>query len=282
MAEKYWFFNSAPGDPRKYQAEDFVKYFGIVLSSGLLHTDGTPELFTRVETGTLTTVISPGFAIIKGQLYENTTPLSKVHSVPEVSLDRIDRIVLRLDLRNQNRSLKSFVKEGIPATDPLPPALQRDPFVYELSLAQVRVRANTVQLLPSDLVDERFDSELCGLSTSLLSLPTEVFQQQWNDFLSRVNDEGFALQSDFKQYLSDTRIHKTVRLNIDENGVAQRVEHRRRSDNTLISTTEFSGGESPNYTTRTVKYYATDGVSVIDQAPLPVHYGEDGEFIGEG
>lgn len=44
MAEISKFFNSAPGDPRTYQASDFADYFGSVLSTGLLHTDNTPAL----------------------------------------------------------------------------------------------------------------------------------------------------------------------------------------------------------------------------------------------
>lgn len=180
MAERYLFFNSmqtAPGEyDREYKAQDFAEYFGSVLSSGLLHTDKNPNLVVSVDAGTMNTVVTAGNALIKGHLYENTTPLTLTHSFPEPTLDRIDRVVLRLDLRNSTRYIKLFVKEGVSATAPVAPALQRDDFIYELSLAQIRVRKNTVQLLGSDIVDERLDENLCGLVYSLISIPSDQLQ----------------------------------------------------------------------------------------------------------
>src|SRR5690554_6143261 len=126
MAQRYKFFNSGVNDPRKYQASDFADYFGSVLSTGLLHTDEVPGMSVSVEAGTLNTIVSPGKAIMKGYLYENTSPLTLEHSVPEPTLDRIDRIVLRLDLRNSERNILLHVKEGMPAENPIPPELQRD------------------------------------------------------------------------------------------------------------------------------------------------------------
>lgn len=178
--ERFLFFNAneiAPGVfDREYVESDFADYFGSVLSTGLLHTDNVPGAIAAVEAGTLNTIVSPGKAIMKGHLYENTTPLTLTHSIPEATLDRIDRIVLRLDLRNQSRFIKLFVSEGVPSSTPVAPVLQRDQFIHEISLAQVRVRKNTVQLLPSDLVDERLNEQLCGLAHSLISIPTDQLQ----------------------------------------------------------------------------------------------------------
>lgn len=207
MAEIYKFFNSGVNDPRYYQASDFADFFGTVLSSGLIHTDGNPALSVSVEAGTLNTIVSKGKAIMGGYPYENTTPKTLEHNIPEATLDRIDRIVLRLDLRNSERNILLHVKEGAPAATPVAPDLQRDNFVYEISLAQVRVRKNTVQLLPADLVDERLDEELCGLSSSMISIPTEQFQQQWDEFMSGIQDDGFASAADFATHKADTTAH---------------------------------------------------------------------------
>ncbi|MCM3783665.1 hypothetical protein M3231_11840 [Neobacillus mesonae] len=192
--ERSLFFNSAPGDPRIYQASDFADYFGSVLFTGLLHVDGVPGLAVNVETGTLDTVVSPGGAIMEGYLYENTSEHTLTHAIPEATLDRIDRIVLRLDLRNSERNIRLHVKAGTAATSPVPPTLQRDNFIYELSLAQIRVRANTVQLLQSDLIDERLDEGLCGLVKSLI-----------NDGITEITfDEHLADHTDHVYYADDT------------------------------------------------------------------------------
>jgi len=180
VAEIFKFFNSAPGDERWHYASDFADYFGNVLSSGLLHKNGTPNLQVKVNAGTMQTYVEAGEALIQGYQYQNTTPLFLTHGLPEPNLDRIDRIVLRLDKRNNARFIRLFVKEGVSASNPVPPSLQRDQYVFELSLAQIRLTKNTSSLEPLKLVDERMKEDLCGIVYSLISVPTSVFQQQWD------------------------------------------------------------------------------------------------------
>ena len=197
------------GDPRRYQASDFADFFGTVLSTGLIHTDDIPGMVVSVQAGTLNTVISTGKAIMDGYPYENTTPRTLTHSIPEPTIDRIDRIVLRLDSRNSERNILLHVKEGAPTANPVAPVLQRDNFIYEISLAQIRVRKNTVQLLPSDLIDERLNEDLCGLVYSLISIPTSKFQQQWDEFMTGIVDSGFASAEEFTKHSADDVRHIT-------------------------------------------------------------------------
>lgn len=180
MAQHYKFFNSTHDDPRTYQAGDFAEYFRSVLSAGLLHVNKVPGLKTFVESGALRTYVAPGKAMINGHLYENTGDEYLNHSLPESSADRIDRIVLRLDLRNSERNILLHIKEGDPSSSPVAPTLQRDNFIYELSLAQVRVRANTASLQASDLIDERLDKNLCGLVYSMLG--DGALQQEFDNY----------------------------------------------------------------------------------------------------
>lgn len=188
MAEIFKFFNSAPGDERWHYASDFADYFGSVLSSGLISNGEAVGLQVTVNTGTMTTSVNVGKAIIKGYSYENTTPVTLTHSIPEQTLDRIDRVVLRLDLKNASRFIKVFVKEGVSALEPIPPTLQRDQYIYELSLAQVRIRKNTSSIVVSDIKDERADENLCGIVQSLITVPTSVFQQQFDAWFASIAD----------------------------------------------------------------------------------------------
>ncbi|MGE7946467.1 hypothetical protein [Lysinibacillus sp. NPDC093688] len=193
MAEIFKFFNSAPGDERWHYASDFADYFANVLSSGLLHKNGSPNLQVKVNAGTMQTYIEAGEALIQGYQYQNTLPLFLTHGLPEPNLDRIDRIVLRLDKRNNARYIRLFVKEGVSATNPVPPTLQRDQYVFELSLAQIRLTKNTSSLEPLKLVDERMKEDLCGIVYSLISVPTSVFQQQWDYWF---NNKKQTLEND--------------------------------------------------------------------------------------
>ncbi|WP_227397372.1 WD40 repeat domain-containing protein [Jeotgalibacillus aurantiacus] len=180
MPEFSYFFNANEVSPgvydRVYLASDFADYFGDVLSSGLLHVDGQPSLKAVVQNGTLETIIEPGRAIIKGYRYKNTTDKVLTHNIADPTLDRIDRFVVRHDLRNSERETVTVIKEGEYAENPVPPALQRDNFIYEISLGQVRVRANTSSLEATDFIDERLDEDLCGLVYSLISIPTDQLQ----------------------------------------------------------------------------------------------------------
>lgn len=180
MAEIFKFFNSAPGDERWHYASDFADYFGDVLSSGLLHKNNIPGMQVTVVSNSLKTKVDIGQAIIKGYSYQNTTPVELTHDITEIGLNRIDRIVLRLDLYNANRYIKVFVKKGKEAVNPVAPLLQRDQYIHELSLAQVRVNSNSTVINPTSLVDERMKEDLCGVVHSLISVPTSVFQQQWD------------------------------------------------------------------------------------------------------
>ncbi|MGG0666764.1 hypothetical protein ABE042_22050 [Viridibacillus arvi] len=192
MAEIFKFFNSAPGDERWHFASDFADYFGNVLSSGLLHVNNNPGLQVIVNTGTLQTIVATGEALIKGYSYANTLPITLTHDLPETNSDRIDRIVLRLDLRNANRYIKVFVKTGESSVNPVAPTLQRDENVFELSLAQILIKRNTASLEPARLIDERMKEDLCGIVYSLISVPTSVFQQQWDYWFSA--QKGFYVQ----------------------------------------------------------------------------------------
>lgn len=212
MAERFLFFNAMEIEPgvwdREYQAQHFAEYFGSVLSTGLLHTDKVPGMGVAVEVGTLNTVVSAGKSIMKGHLYENTTPLTLAHSIPEPNLDRIDRVVLRLNLNNSVREIRLRVLEGESSANPTAPDLVRTQFIHDISLAQVRVRANTSSLDPLDLVDERMIEDLCGLVYSLMSIPTTVFQQQWDTWFEtqklyyqeNVEDWTDEQQTDFLEW----------------------------------------------------------------------------------
>ena len=206
--EKYLFFNSGVGDPRTYEASHFADYFGSVLSTGLLHTDNIPGMSVSVETGTLNTIVSLGKAIMKGRLYENTSDLTLTHNIPEVDLDRIDRVILRLNLSNSERNIKLMVLSGTPSATPIEPVLVRDNFIHDISLAQILVRANTVQLLQTDLVDERLDETLAGLVYSLISIPTSQFQDEWDAFMAGIVDSGFATIGSVDAVSGELTTHK--------------------------------------------------------------------------
>ncbi|MFS1513624.1 hypothetical protein VQL36_14460 [Chengkuizengella sp. SCS-71B] len=190
MAEKSSFFNSVNGD-RQYDMEQFALYFKQFLSTGLYHQNNQPSLeITHVAD--LQTKLEIGSAYLEGFMYENTAELLFTHDDADVTNPRIDRIVLKLDRDVNVRDIKAVLKKGIPATSPEPPSLQRDDIIYEISLAQVRI--NTGETTIHSIIDERFDEDVCGLVSSLITVPIEEFQRQWNEWFNGIqNDIGVRI-----------------------------------------------------------------------------------------
>lgn len=74
--------------------------------------------------------------------------------------------------------------------------------------------------------------------------------------------------------------YQIVKSEKDDNGVFTTVEAR-RNDGTLAIKSVLSGGESPNYTTRTIIYYALDGTTVEKTVTRTLTYDDDGDLVSE-
>lgn len=178
MAQSYGFFNSATGDTRQYRAEEFAELFSSFFNSGLANTGNGIGLKVNGGTG-ISVSVDPGYAILKGYYYKNDTSLSLSIDAADTTLNRIDRVVLKLDL--VARTIKAAIKKGSVASTPIAPSLQRDSSVYELSLAQVRVNAKATTVV---VTDERLDSSVCGLISIAAGVPDQEmwdkFNMEWN------------------------------------------------------------------------------------------------------
>lgn len=187
--EKSSFFNSVNND-RQYSAEEFAFYFKQFLTSGLYHQNGQPALRVYKDSG-MNTRLEAGTAYIEGYMYQNTSDLILTHPVANQTNPRIDRVVLRLDRHVENRYIRAFIKQGSPALNPTPPTLQRDELIYEISLAQVRVNAGATAI--EAVTDERFNSSVAGLVSSLITVPTDTFQAQWEEWFAGIKAVAPAL-----------------------------------------------------------------------------------------
>lgn len=166
---RFGFFDSVEVEPgvhdRVYNAEEFSVPVRALIDTGVLEGAGD-SLEVTADGSTMKTTIGSGVAFINGRFAENTSTKSHTHDTEAVGVDRIDRIVIRLDLRPEARSIDSFVKKGVASTNPAPPALQRDENVYEISLAQVYIRGGQSFIDPADITDERGDEDVCPWARS--------------------------------------------------------------------------------------------------------------------
>lgn len=188
MAERYLFFNSTQTDRRRYQANDMAEYWASFLTSGLIHEDGQPQLSITANGINRIITVNAGRALLQGHLYLNDETMLKIEE-PDALFDRIDRIVIRYDNSIENRYIKAFVKKGVVNENPIAPGLTRENDIYEISLAQIKIVGGKSFIEQADITDERLDTNLCGLASSLVKVPTNIFDEQFKAYMAQIADE---------------------------------------------------------------------------------------------
>lgn len=155
MAELYSFFNSKDHD-RKYNARHWADYFFPLFKPGVFNGD------LQVVAGEgMTIKIKSGYAWIDGYGYHLTDELSLDLETASGNMNRMDSIVIRLDLTN--RWIKAFVRTGsYYAENATPPEPQVKATVHELVLAHISIPAGTTKMAQDMIQDTRMDKSLCG------------------------------------------------------------------------------------------------------------------------
>jgi hypothetical protein len=141
--------------------------------------------------------ISAGNAFINGYWYENTDVMIKSIAVASSTLNRIDRIVLRLDLTS--RVMSVIIKQGAGSgTTAVPPTLQRDTTIYELALADVSIPMGASSITDSQITDKRPDETVCGYVKGLVDqiATASLFSQFQSSFDTWFNTVKGQLSGD--------------------------------------------------------------------------------------
>ncbi|MBQ8647709.1 MAG: hypothetical protein IJ484_06165, partial [Oscillospiraceae bacterium] len=142
--EFYGYFDSTEGDIRQYDAAELAQLLSAALQNGVSSHNGG-GLKVSADGSSMETKVSCGGAVIGGYVFvlsdDGGGERTFTHQVSG-SADRIDRVVVRLDLNS--RSISLALLEGVPGASPKAPALTRTSQVWELSLAQVRIRASAL------------------------------------------------------------------------------------------------------------------------------------------
>ncbi|CAK7001839.1 hypothetical protein [Tissierella sp.] len=186
--EKSSFFNSINGD-RKYKAEEFAAYFASFISNGIFPNPSTN--LQVLSNNDMTITIKKGKAWINGYFYENTDDLILGIDNADGVLNRIDRVVVRLD--KINREIKTIVKKGTFTSSPVVPELTRNADVYELGIAEIKVNKGAVSIVQLDITDTRLKLDVCGVTNSLITVDVEIitnqFSQDFNNWFDMIKDQ---------------------------------------------------------------------------------------------
>lgn len=172
---------------QEYGQEEFNRYFDNLYESGV-SIDDAGRMTLGVAKGTGKVSVGTGFAIVKGFFYYNDSELT-FSAAPDAVYSRIDRIILRVN--RMTGPVEAVAKRGTAGTNPMPPELQRDKNIYEISLAQVVIdTAGNIMVK-----DERPDQSVCGAIrprnlTEYRDMVTK-FQTQWENWFAGQQTAGW-------------------------------------------------------------------------------------------
>lgn len=200
--EKSSFFTSLNGD-RKYKASDFAEYFKTFIGNGVFPNPSTN--LQVIANGDMTLTLSTGYAWINGYMYSNTDDLVLTLDYADSFLNRIDRVVIRLDYINRN--IRAYIKKGESSVSPIPQELQRDVDAYELCIAEIHISAGSLEIIQSNITDTRLNSEICGVVTQMVESidTTELYkklqayiEERGNDIEGWIGEATVTWESEFR------------------------------------------------------------------------------------
>lgn len=156
---------------------------------------------------------------------------------------------MRLDLNDSARYIKAFILKGTPNDNPLPPALTRNSLVYEISLAQILVPANSATIPITNITDERMHKAVCGVVSS--QLDSEYLNLHDCTMEVTALDE-FNEPLEVSYFNDGILFEKAVKADMDENG---------------------------KYRTVYIYRYLEDGVTLGDTKKWNITYNDNGTII---
>ena len=164
----------------------FLKYF----TEGVF--PNPSDNFQIVENSTQGALVKKGYANVRGVLIELKQDTPIIFEQAD-SLDRIDRVVLRHDDTKSVRYADVVILKGSPSNSPQAPNITRDETIWDIVLADVRIRKNSSNVTQAQITDRRLDSELCGIvAGTIKEVDTTTLYNQIQSDLSQFKENEQA------------------------------------------------------------------------------------------
>ena len=182
---------------RAEEASFFAKYFSQFIGNGVYANPSTS--MQVVADSDMTIQVSIGTCFING--YFGWVETAESLEIEEAeSLSRIDRIVARLSLEDDDRKIYLDVLQGEESTSPTAPELTRSDSVYEIALADISISNTTIEITDDLITDLRWDTDLCGEVTGVIDQidTTTLFNQfvAWYESVTSQAESDLADQLD--------------------------------------------------------------------------------------
>lgn len=165
------------------------RFYKAYWDDGVFYKPSTSFAVTATGTG-MNVQVQPGMAQVQGAFCLEDTVQTLPIAAADASLNRIDSVVLRLDLSLDKRNISLAVVSGVAAVSPVAPALTRNNTTWELGIANVLVSAGAGVITQRDVEDTRLDDTRCGAVTQTVGeLDTSGFFAQLTAMIARLRKE---------------------------------------------------------------------------------------------
>lgn len=188
------FFNSLSGD-RTYNAEQFSSLFEGIITDGVFMAVGdgllvTPNIGMNVSVGS-------GRAWFNNSWLNNDSTAIISIDPSEVVLDRIDAIVIEINLNDSVRENTIKCVKGTPGSNPENPLLTNSEFVHQYPLAYIRINAN-VSSITYPAITNMIGSGYCPYITGIIETPdvATLFRQFEASFMNWFDEMKNQLSTD--------------------------------------------------------------------------------------
>ena len=165
------------------------RFYKAYWDDGVFYKPSTSFAVTATGTG-MNVQVQPGMAQVQGAFCLEDTVQTLPIAAADASLNRIDSVVLRLDLSLDKRDISLAVVSGVAAVSPMAPALTRNNTTWELGIANVLVSAGAGVITQRDVEDTRLDDTRCGaVAQTVGELDTSGFFAQLTAMIARLREE---------------------------------------------------------------------------------------------
>lgn len=180
MAVTYGFYNSLNKD-RMYNAEQMSSIFNGIITDGVFSTIGD-ALMTVAGTG-MQVIVKPGRAWFNSTWTLNDAQLPLDVPAADVSLTRIDAVILEVNSAVATRANSIKVLKGTPYANPAKPVLSATETLHQYALAYITVGAGVTSITAAN-IEINVGKTSCPFITSVLQQTdiTDLFNQWEAEF----------------------------------------------------------------------------------------------------
>lgn len=165
------------------------RFYKAYWDDGVFYKPSTSFAVTATGTG-MNVQVQPGMAQVQGAFCLEDTVQTLPIAAADAGLNRIDSVVLRMDLSLDKRDISLAVVNGVAAVSPVAPTLTRNNTTWELGIANVLVSAGAGVITQRDVEDTRLDDTRCGaVAQTVGELDTSEFFAQLTAMIARLREE---------------------------------------------------------------------------------------------